>query len=193
VRVQLPQQGAFPILAFREGATEQTGIILATPNASIRKLPVRNAAAAGLLNVDLESRLVAAEPLAAKPIDRSFDLRLQGNMARYEWPINGVIFDTAKPRGQAAQVRVKKGQRVAVKFINETGMSHPMHLHGHSFQVIEINGKRQNGALRDTILVPPKMSVTVAFEANNPGTWYLHCHILWHLAAGMATLVQYET
>ncbi len=82
------------------------------------------------------------DPLAAKPIDRSFDLRLQGNMARYEWPINGVIFDTAKPGGQAAQVRVKKGQRVAVKFINETGMSHPMHLHGHSFQVIEINGKR---------------------------------------------------
>jgi FtsP/CotA-like multicopper oxidase with cupredoxin domain len=192
VRVQLPQEGAFPILAFREGATEQTGIILATPNAPIRKLPVKNAAAAGLLNLDLESRLVASDPLAAKPIDRSFALRLQGNMARYEWPINGVIFDTAKPRGQAAQVRVKKGQRVAVKFINETGMSHPMHLHGHSFQMIEINGKSQNGALRDTILVPPKMSVTVAFDANNPGTWYLHCHILWHLAAGMATLVQYE-
>jgi FtsP/CotA-like multicopper oxidase with cupredoxin domain len=192
VRVQLPQEGAFPILAFREGAKEQTGIILATPNASIRKLPLKNAASAGLLTLDMESRLVAADPLAAKPIDRSFDLRLQGNMARYEWPINGIIFDTAKPRGQAAQVRVKKGQRVALKFINETGMSHPMHLHGHSFQVIEINGKLQNGALRDTILVPPKMSVTVAFDANNPGTWYLHCHILWHLAAGMATLVQYE-
>jgi FtsP/CotA-like multicopper oxidase with cupredoxin domain len=191
VRVQLPKEGAFPILAFREGATEQTGIILATPNASIRKLPVKNAATAGLLNLDMESRLVASDPLTAKPIDRSFDLRLQGNMSRYEWPINGVIFDTAKPGGQAAQVRVKEGQRVAVKFINETGMSHPMHLHGHSFQVIEINGKPQNGALRDTILVPPKMSVTVAFDANNPGTWYLHCHILWHLAAGMATLVQY--
>jgi FtsP/CotA-like multicopper oxidase with cupredoxin domain len=192
VRVQIPQEGAFPILAFREGATEQTGIILATPNASIRKLLVKNATPAGLLTLDTESRLVAADPLASKAIDRSFDLRLQGNMARYEWPINGIIFDTAKPRGQAAQVRVKQGQRVAVKFINETGMSHPMHLHGHSFQVIEINGKALNGALRDTILVPPKMSVTVAFDANNPGTWYLHCHILWHLAAGMATLVQYE-
>jgi FtsP/CotA-like multicopper oxidase with cupredoxin domain len=192
VRVKLPQEGAFPILAFREGATEQTGIILATRNASVRKLPLKNAGAAGLLNLDLESRLVATDPLASRPIDRSFDLRLQGNMARYEWPINGIIFDTEKPRGQAAQVRVKKGQRVAVKFINETGMSHPMHLHGHSFQVIQINGKPQNGALRDTILVPPKMSVAVAFDANNPGTWYLHCHILWHLAAGMATLVQYE-
>jgi FtsP/CotA-like multicopper oxidase with cupredoxin domain len=67
-----------------------------------------------------------------------------------------------------------------------------MHLHGHSFQVIEIDGTPLNGALRDTILVPPRTSVTVAFDANNPGIWYLHCHILWHLAAGMATLVHYE-
>jgi FtsP/CotA-like multicopper oxidase with cupredoxin domain len=193
VRVRLPREGAFPILALREYATEQAGIILATPGASIKKLPVKNAAPAGLLTLDLESQLVAADPLAAKPIDQSYDLRLQGNMARYEWPINGVVFDTAHPSGQKAQVRVKRGQRVAVKFINETGMSHPMHLHGHSFQVIGINGKSLNGALRDTVLVPPKSSVTVAFDANNPGIWYLHCHILWHLAAGMATLVQYET
>jgi FtsP/CotA-like multicopper oxidase with cupredoxin domain len=192
VRVQLPQEGAFPILAFREGATEQTGIVLATPGASIRKLPVKNPAPAGLLTLDMESRLIAANPPGAKPVDRSFDLRLQGNMARYEWPINGIVFDTAKPRGQTAQVRVRKGERVALNFINETGMSHPMHLHGHTFQVTGINGKSLNGALRDTVLVPPKTSVTVAFDANNPGTWYLHCHILWHLAAGMATLVQYE-
>ncbi len=192
LRVQLPPQGAFPILAFRENATEQTGIILATPGASIKKLPSRNTTSAGMLTLDLESQLVAVEPLAAKPIDQSYDLRLQGNMALYEWPINGIVFDVAHPRGQNAQVLVKRGQRIAVKFINETGMSHPMHLHGHSFQVIDINGKSLNGALRDTILVPPKTSVTVAFDADNPGIWYLHCHILWHLAAGMATLVQYE-
>jgi FtsP/CotA-like multicopper oxidase with cupredoxin domain len=192
VRVQVPEEGAFPILALREAGAEQTGIILATPGAAIRKLPVKRDAPGGLLTLDMESRFIAADPPAAKPIDRSFDLRLQGNMARYDWPINGIVFDTAKPHGQAAQVQVKHGQRVALKFINETGMSHPMHLHGHSFQVIEINGKSLNGALRDTILVPPKMTVTVAFDANNPGTWYLHCHILWHLAAGMATLVQYE-
>jgi FtsP/CotA-like multicopper oxidase with cupredoxin domain len=58
--------------------------------------------------------------------------------------------------------------------------------------VTEINGTPLNGALRDTILVPGKTSVTVVFDANNPGSWYLHCHVLWHLAAGMATLVQYE-
>jgi FtsP/CotA-like multicopper oxidase with cupredoxin domain len=193
VRLQLPREGAFPILALREGATEQAGVILATPGASIKKLPVRNTAPAEMLTLALESELVAANPLAPKPIDRSFDLRLQGNMALYEWPINGIVFDVEHPRGQKAQVQVKTGQRIALKFINETGMSHPMHLHGHSFQVIEINGKPLNGALRDTVLVPPKTSVTVAFDANNPGIWYAHCHILWHLAAGMATLVQYET
>jgi FtsP/CotA-like multicopper oxidase with cupredoxin domain len=192
VRVRLPAEGAFPILALRENAREQTGIILATPDAPIKKLPTENATPAGILTLDLESQLVAAAPLAPRPIDRTFDLRLQGNMALYSWPINGVVFDVAHPAGQKAQVQVKKGQRVALKFINETGMSHPMHLHGHSFQVIEINGNGIDGALRDTILVPPKTSVTVAFDANNPGTWYLHCHVLWHLAAGMAVLVQYE-
>jgi FtsP/CotA-like multicopper oxidase with cupredoxin domain len=192
VRVQLPAEGAFPILALRENATEQAGIILATPGASIKKLPVQNAAPAGMLTLDLESKLAAAEPLSTKAIDRSYDLRLQGNMAKYEWPINGIVFDVAHPQGQKAQVQVKRGQRIAVKFINETGMAHPMHLHGHSFQVIDLNGKSLNGALRDTVLVPAKTSVTVAFDANNPGTWYLHCHVLWHLAAGMAVLVQYE-
>ena len=191
LRVQLPREGAFPILALREGSMEQAGIILATPGVAIRKLPVKNATAAGLLTLDMESQLNAKDPLVARSIDQSFDLRLQGNMARYAWTINGIAFDTANPRGQTPQVQVKSGQRVALKFINETGMSHPMHLHGHSFQVIEINGKALNGALRDTVLVPGKTSVTVAFDANNPGAWYVHCHVLWHLAAGMATLVQY--
>ncbi len=163
---------------------EQTGFVLATPNAPIKKQAVKNSTAAGLLTLDLESLLIAANPLASKPIDQSFDLRLGGDMARYDWTINGIIFDTANPRSQKALVHVKKGQRIALRFINETGMSHPMHLHGHSFQVIEINGKSLNGALRDTVLVPPKTSVTVAFDANNPGIWYVHCHVLWHLAAG---------
>lgn len=193
VRVRIAQDGGFPVRALREGTTEQTGIILATNGATIRKLPDKNSAAAGLVDLKMESRFVAAQPIKSRPIDRSFDLRLTGNMARYEWSINDIVFDTKKPAGQPAQVNVKQGERVALKFINETGMSHPMHLHGHSFQVIEINGQPLKGALRDTVLVTPKTSVTVAFDANNPGIWYVHCHVLWHLAAGMATLVKYET
>ncbi len=193
IRVQIPSAGAFPILALREGGTQRAGIILATANAPVTRMPLKNTAPTGRLTLDTESALIAAAPLIPKQADRTFTLRLQGNMARYEWPINGIVFDTANPRGQAAQVKLKSGQRVVLKFINQTGMSHPMHLHGHSFQVIEINGKALQGALRDTVLLPPRASVSVAFDANNPGTWYLHCHVLWHLAAGMAVLVQYES
>jgi FtsP/CotA-like multicopper oxidase with cupredoxin domain len=193
LRIQLPREGGgFPILALREGATEQTGIILATKGAGIKRLPVAASAPAGLLDLGLESRLVAADPLIAKAVDQVHVLRLQGDMARYAWLINGESFDVNNPGTQTPQIRVKPGQRVALKFVNDTGMSHPMHLHGHSFQVIDINGRALNGALRDTVFVAPGTSVTVAFDANNPGLWYVHCHVLWHLAAGMATLVQYD-
>ncbi len=76
--LQLPGEGAFPILALRENAMEQAGIILATPGASVKKIPLKGAAPAGILNLDLERQLVAAEPLAARPIDHSYDLRLAG-------------------------------------------------------------------------------------------------------------------
>jgi FtsP/CotA-like multicopper oxidase with cupredoxin domain len=192
IRLQLPPEGAFPILALREGATEQTGIILATAGATIQRLPAKNEVAQGLLTLDLESRLAATTPLAEQPVDRTYELRLTGNMMRYEWSINGVVFDTNHPGAQQPQVRVKLGQRVALKFVNQTPMAHPMHLHGHSFQVVDVNGQAIKGALRDTVLLPGRSTVTVVFDANNPGVWYVHCHVLWHLAAGMATLVQYD-
>lgn len=193
VRVDLPRDGgAFPILALREFATEQTGIVLATTGARIQRLPVKNSSATGLLTLDLESRLSAVQPLTEKPVAQVNTLRLQGNMSRYDWLINGQAFDVANPGTQQPQVRVQQGQRVALKFVNETPMSHPMHLHGHSFQVVAINDRPISGALRDTVLVPGRSSVTVAFDANNPGLWFVHCHVLWHLEAGMATLVQYD-
>ncbi len=193
VRVRLPRDGgAFPIIALREFSREQTGILLATPGAVIRKLPVKNPTPTGLLTLDLESKLEAVKPLAPKVADQISILRLQGNMARYDWLINGAAFDIRNPGGEKAQVRVKQGQRVALKFVNETPMSHPMHLHGHSFQVVAINDRPLQGAMRDTVLVPGRTSVTVAFDANNPGLWFVHCHVLWHLEAGMAALLEYQ-
>jgi len=193
VRVDLPRDGgAFPILALREFATEQTGIVLATMGARIQRLPVKNSTATGLLTLALESQLSAVQPLTEEPAAQVNILRLQGNMSRYDWLINGQAFDVANPGTQQPRVRVKQGQRVALKFVNETPMSHPMHLHGHSFQVVAINDRSIGGALRDTVLVPGRSSVTVAFDANNPGLWFVHCHVLWHLEAGMATLVEYE-
>jgi FtsP/CotA-like multicopper oxidase with cupredoxin domain len=158
----------------------------------VQRLPVKNSTSTGLLTLDLESRLSAVQPLTEKPAAQVSILRLQGNMSRYDWLINGQAFDVMNPGTQQPQVRVKQGQRVALKFVNETPMSHPMHLHGHSFQVVAINDRPISGALRDTVLVPGRSSVTVAFDANNPGLWFVHCHVLWHLEAGMATLVQYD-
>jgi FtsP/CotA-like multicopper oxidase with cupredoxin domain len=192
VLVQLPREGgAFPILALREFATEQTGIILATPGASVPRLPQKGSTPTGLLTLELEGRLAAVDALKPKPAEQTV-LRLQGNMSRYDWMINDKAFDVNDPQKEPAQVKVKSGQRAAMKFVNETPMSHPMHLHGHSFEVVAINDRRFSGALRDTVLVPGKTSVTVEFDADNPGLWYVHCHVLWHLAAGMATLVEYE-
>jgi len=193
VRLQLPTGGgAFPIMALREGAAEQTGIVLASPGAKIARIPVKASAPAGVLTLAQEKTFVAVQPLSPRPIDKTYALRLGGDMANYRWMINDMVFDVENPGSEKAQVLVKPGQRIALKFVNDTPMTHPMHLHGHSFQVIEIDGQPLSGALRDTILVPGSSSVTVAFDANNPGLWYLHCHVLWHLAAGMATLVQYE-
>jgi len=193
VNALLPHDGgAFPILALRELAAEQTGIVLATSGAKVTRQPVTGSSPTGLLTLGLESELVAVNPLKARPADQTSILRLQGNMSRYEWLINDVAFDVSNPGSQKAQVQVKSGQRVALKFVNETPMSHPMHLHGHSFEVVAINDRRFTGPVRDTVLVPGRTSVTVEFDANNPGLWYVHCHILWHLAAGMAALVQYE-
>ena len=193
VVVPIPQEGgAFPILALRELATEQTGIILATAGAAIPKLPEKGSTQTGLLNLDLEKELTALNPLSSRSADVTSVLNLQGNMSKYVWPINGVAFDTENPGKEKAQVHVKFGQRAAVKFVNQTPMGHPMHLHGHVFEVVAINDQRITGALRDTILVPGKTSVTIEFDAMNPGLWYVHCHILWHLAAGMAALLQYD-
>jgi FtsP/CotA-like multicopper oxidase with cupredoxin domain len=106
---------------------------------------------------------------------------LTGNMSGYSWGIEG---------GDA--LKVKQGQRIEVTLHNMSMMAHPMHLHGHHFQVVAINGKSLKGAMRDTVLVPPMKMVTVAFDANNPGRWPLHCHHLYHMVTGMMAYVSYE-
>jgi FtsP/CotA-like multicopper oxidase with cupredoxin domain len=75
---------------------------------------------------------------------------------------------------------------------NQTMMSHPMHLHGHHFQVVAIGDRRFAGALRDTVLVTPMASVNIAFDADNPGRWAFHCHHLYHMATGMMSTLAYE-
>jgi len=179
-------QTAVPVLAGLEGERKRTGIVLATTGGQVQKLPDLAPRAVAPLNFELEQSLRAAAPLAPKPADRVHHIDLTGAMEGYVWGLNGLAYGDDKP------LMVTKGQRVELVMTNRTMMSHPMHLHGHAFQVVAANGRRFSGAVRDTVLVPPMQTVTVAFDADNPGRWAFHCHNLYHMAAGMMTTVQYD-
>jgi len=186
VRLSLPDKpGAYPILAIREGDRPQTGVILATAGAAVARVSTQAETAARIVGLDLERRLQAAKPLVPRPADRTHALDLSGSMMTYVWGFNGLRF------GESAPLVVRRGERVHIVLRNPTEMSHPIHLHGHPFQVIAIGDQVLNGALRDTVQVPPGASVTVAFDADNPGHWALHCHNLYHMTAGMMTSVRY--
>lgn len=183
--VTLPEAGAYPVLAQREGDRQLTGIVLATPGAAVGRLSSLAAAAAGPADLSLEARLRAAAPLAARPADVTHRVRLAGTMMPYAWSIDGRIWPDHQPLTVAA------GQRAVVELVNDSAMAHPMHLHGHHFQVVAIDGRPLSGAMRDTVLVPPRSSVGIAFDADNPGRWLFHCHNLYHMATGMMTEVVY--
>ena len=180
--------GVFPVLALGEGTTLQAGFLLASPGAGTTKLGlgIRGQRTMGALDNTQETRLEAEEPLPERPVQRSLPSLLGGNMAPYTWTINGASYPNRN------SLDVKEGERVEIVNTNESGMSHPMHLHGHVFEVTEIDGQKIHGAKRDTILVPPKSTIKFVFDADNPGVWAYHCHILYHLAAGMFTVLKYE-
>ena len=178
-----PQGGAFPVLAQVEAERFVTGIVLATAGASIGKYQSMAAAPQELTDLAFEAQLRAASPLAEKSADQSF-MVLLGEEPGYRWTING------RAHGEHKPFDVRQGERVEMTFMNPTTMMHPMHLHGHHFQVVAIGGRRISGALRDTVIVPAHNPVTIAFEANLKGSWFLHCHHLYHMASGMMTEVR---
>ncbi|SHK21700.1 Multicopper oxidase with three cupredoxin domains (includes cell division protein FtsP and spore coat protein CotA) [Roseomonas rosea] len=186
IELDIPREGgAFPIFFQREGALERTGIILATPGARVGRLADHASARAGAFGLELERRLTAAHPLEPKPARVRRDLALTGQMSPYAWGMDGRSWQDRQP------LQIELDDRVEITFVNRGPMAHPMHLHGHRFQVVALGGPRFAGALRDTLHVPPGASATVAFDADNPGAWMLHCHHMPHLATGMATELRY--
>jgi FtsP/CotA-like multicopper oxidase with cupredoxin domain len=185
LRVGIHEPGAFPILAVREGDRQVTGIVLHTPGAVVPRVAEAVHEPAPAISFAEEERLRALEPLPDRPTDRRMTIALTGDMTAYGWGLDG---------SGAAQMRdyqVRAGERVEITLENRTNMSHPMHLHGHRFQVVGAEGRRFPGAVRDTVLVPHRSSVTIALDADNPGAWMLHCHNLYHMAAGMMAMLRY--
>ncbi|MEP3562776.1 MAG: copper resistance system multicopper oxidase [Marinobacter sp.] len=115
---------------------------------------------------------------------REIELRLTGNMERYTWSINGVKYEDADP------IRLQYGERVRFKFVNETMMTHPMHLHG-MWSILDV-GAGQWNPVKHTVSVQPGTTVFMETEVDAPGQWAFHCHLSYHAAAGMFRKVVVE-
>lgn len=183
--VTMPEAGAFPVLALREGDSRRTGIILASQGATVSKIAGKAEAAAPAVDLSLDLRLKARPGLDGRPADVTHRIALTGTMSPYAWTIDDRTWQNRRP------LEVAPGRRVAIEMVNTSMMAHPMHLHGHHFQVVAVNGVAVAGAVRDTVLVPVGASVTIAFDADNPGPWLFHCHNLLHMATGMMTELVY--
>lgn len=130
-------------------------------------------------------QLTYADLKALKPGDdqreptQEIQVTLSGIMERYIWTLNGRKF------GNEDIIRVTEGERVRLRFINDTMMAHPMHLHG-MFMELE-NGETERRPKKHVIIVPPGKTETAVLTADEVGEWPFHCHLLYHMAAGMMT------
>ncbi len=132
------------------------------------------------------ARLRAPESTALpgnRPV-REIRLTLDGDMQRYVWFLNST------PLSESDNICIRRGEVVRFIMINRTMMHHPMHLHGHFFRVI--NGQGDHAPLKHTVDVAPMSTTVIEFDANEFGDWFFHCHLLYHMKAGMARVVHYE-
>ncbi|KRC81109.1 copper resistance system multicopper oxidase [Sphingomonas sp. Root241] len=113
---------------------------------------------------------------------RSIDIHLTGNMERFMWS-----FDGEKMSDKHEPIPFAEGERVRVNLINDTMMSHPIHIHGHFFELV--TGHGDHAPRKHTVLVQPGGKVTWDFTADAVGDWAFHCHLLYHMEAGMMRIV----
>jgi CopA family copper-resistance protein len=114
--------------------------------------------------------------------DRSLDIHLTGNMERFMWSFDGV-----KMSDHHAPIAFIEGERVRVNLINDSMMSHPIHLHGHFFELV--TGHGDHAPRKHTVVVQPGGKATFDVTADAVGDWAFHCHLLYHMAAGMMRVV----
>ena len=128
---------------------------------------------------DLRARTPNAD---LRPPEREVVLHLTGDMERYFWTING------KKLSEASPIQLRQGERVKLTYINETMMDHPMHLHG-VFMELQNGAEPAYAPRKHTVSVPPAETLVTHLTAHEPGTWALHCHLLYHMMTGMFTRV----
>jgi multicopper oxidase len=176
--------GVFPLVAEPVG---KTGLARALVRTGAGTAPAPSHRPRDLAAVPLTVGAVqvkAGYALARRDPDTVQDLRLSSSMMQYVWTINGRTYDDAEP------LTIRQGQAGRFRIANLTMMPHPLHLHGHTFQIGPAGG---SGPRKDTILIPAMSAIEVDMTADNPGTWMIHCHNAYHMEAGMMTRLDYVT
>lgn len=155
----------------------------------IAAMPVDRSGDRGLGLENVEHRVLTYHDLASlypnpdpRPPARTVEVNLTGNMERFMWSFDGVkLSEGAEP------IRFARNERVRVKLINHSMMTHPIHLHGHFFEVVTGNPGRH--PLKHTVNVLPGGTASFDLTADAPGDWAFHCHLLLHMHAGMMRVV----
>lgn len=117
-----------------------------------------------------------------RPPSRSIEIHLTGTMERFMWSFDGRKFSEG-----VEPIRFARNERVRVTLVNDTMMQHPIHLHGHFFEVV--TGNSGHHPRKHTVNVLPGGKITFDLTADNPGDWAFHCHLLFHMHAGMFNVV----
>ena len=115
---------------------------------------------------------------------RELRFELTGNMNRYVWSMDNLVFS------ETDKILIKKGEIVRITLYNNSMMRHPMHLHGHDFRIL--NGQGDYAPLKNVLDIMPMETNVIEFAANADGDWFFHCHILYHMMAGMNRVFSYE-
>ncbi|MBD0693838.1 multicopper oxidase family protein [Streptomyces sp. CBMA123] len=174
------QDGVFPLTALAEGKNAGALAVLRTGGGAAPDASTRPAELDGRLLTAARLKADRSVRLPARAPDRTVLLELTGGMAKADWAFNGRKYDPAQRHPVAA------GERVRLEFRNTTAMWHPVHLHGHTFAL------GADGPRKDTAVVLPGTTLTVDFDADNPGLWMVHCHNVYHSETGMMTVLGYQ-
>ncbi|MFI9624409.1 multicopper oxidase family protein [Streptomyces sp. NPDC052042] len=187
------KDGIFPLTALAEGKRATALALLRTGTGTAPAASVRPKELNGKL---VEATQLSPHPSMALPArkpDRTIRYKLTGTMKAYDWGFDHEAYAPDRRRP------VRAGERVRLEFYNITSMWHPIHLHGHSFNLVGPAGpphrasrrREPEWARKDTAIVRPNSSIALEFQADNPGLWMLHCHNIYHSDVGMMTVLGY--
>jgi FtsP/CotA-like multicopper oxidase with cupredoxin domain len=184
VLVQANHPGIWQLAAQAEGTEQQARAALRYVGVS-GSVPSPTDRPAELSGRYLQYSMLTAAPrtfvLPDETPDQTLPMTLGGGMGRYLWTINGQAYPQADP------IALGKNRLVRFVYTNQSMMPHPMHLHGHFFQLENGTGR---GPLKDTVLIDPMQQLTTMWVTDNPGIWAWHCHNIYHAETGMLRLLQ---